>query len=239
MLDIAESGKVVEGKSMGMKRVVPMRRRSHKTPFLRIDHFNTQEGGFPNQVHHGFEGLFYLFSGKIHHEDSIGNYFDIEAGGVELFTAGAGLLHSELIEHHAHGIRIWIDLPDDKKHMSPSYQRFEVDALPEESNCSVFVRTIVGKGSPVKPQLNVDIFDITLCAKSVYKYDIPEKFNGFLYVIVGSIKIKGKVINASETIYFENDRDIAMLSNTGARVLICFGEPHGDEVQHLQSYKVI
>ncbi|HID37863.1 MAG TPA: pirin family protein [Ghiorsea sp.] len=239
MLDAFQVKTTVEGKSVKIKRIVPARKRNNKTPFLRIEHFNAQDGGFPNQVHHGFEGLFYLFSGKVHHEDSIGSKVDIESGGVELFTTGAGLLHAELVEHKAHGIRIWIDLPDDKKHMPPSYQRFEVGALPEESNSSISVRTIVGKGSPVKPQLNVDIFDITLSGKSAYKYNIPEKFNGFLYVVEGSIKIKGKVINASETVYFENERDIAMLSNTGARVLICFGEPHGGEVEFAQAYVVI
>jgi len=239
MLGTLKANIIAEGKSLKIKRVLPARTQCNKTPFLRIEHFNAKEGGFPNQVHHGFEGLFYLFSGMVHHEDSIGSNFDIEAGGVELFTTGAGLLHAELVENDADGVRIWIDLPDDKKHIPPSYQRFEVDALPEESNSSVSVRMIVGKGSPVKPQLNVEILDIILSGKSVYKYDIPENFNGFLYVVVGSIKIKGKVINASETVYFENERNIAMLSNADARVLICFGEPHGDEVHRTQSYEVI
>jgi len=239
MLKTMKVADVSEGSAVKMKRLLPSRKQRSANPFLRIDHFNIREGGFPNQVHHGFEGLFYLFSGSIHHEDSMANYFDIDAGGAEIFTAGAGLLHSEMAESDARGIRVWIDLPDDKKHMKPKYQRFEVTSFPETSNNSVSVRTIVGKGSPLCPQANVEVFDITLSEKSVYKYMIPENFNGFLYVVVGSVKVQGKVIGASETIYFESERSIAMLSTEGARVFLCFGEPNKNDMPQVQSYDTV
>ncbi len=239
MLDVLRAKPVIEGKSVKIKQILPSRKCRNLNPFLRIDHFNIDQGGFPNQLHHGFEGIFYLFSGEIHHEDSMANFFDIKPGGAELFTAGAGLIHAELVENKAHGIRVWIDLPEDKKYMKPSYQRFEALDFPEVTSKGVCVRTVVGEGSPLKPQTNVEMLDVTLCSKSVFKYIIPENFNGFLYVVVGSIKIKGKVIQASEMICMKSGDDIVMLSNTGARVLLCFGEPHEGKLSHAQSYDTI
>jgi redox-sensitive bicupin YhaK (pirin superfamily) len=101
----------------------------------------------------------------------------------------------------------------------------------------MIVRTIVGKGSPVRPLTNMNLLDIVLGKKSVYKYDIPEGFNGFLYVVVGSVKVNGKEVGASETVYFKNNQQIeslAILTQQGARVLVCFGEPHGEPI-HVQS----
>ncbi len=239
MIEIAKITPVLEGENVRQKRIVPNKKLRHLDPFIRVDHFYILDGGYAKQVHHGFEGLLYLFSGSVHHEDSLGNFFNIEAGGGQLFNAGQGLVHAEIAKQKAHGIRIWIDLPSELKHMKPEYLEFNADDIPVERNSSIIQHTIVGQGSPVQPQTKMDVLDVTIGKKSVYKYDIPEGYNGFLYVIVGQVKVNGKEIKASETFYFKDDMDtkaLAILTHQGGRVLICFGEPHGDDIHAQASY---
>ena len=239
MLEIAKTTPVLEGQAVRQKRIVPNRKLPHLDPFIRVDHFYILGGGYAKQVHHGFEGLLYLFSGSVKHEDSVGNFFNIEAGGGELFNTGQGLIHAEIAEQKAHGIRIWIDLPSGLKYMNPEYLGFSADDIPVARNASIMERCIVGKNSPVKPQTNMDMLDVVMGKKSVYKYDIPDGYNGFLYVVVGQVKVNGREINASETFYFKDDantRALSILTHQGARVLICFGEPHGNEIHAQASY---
>ena len=239
MIGVAKTIPVLEGQAVRQRRIVPNKKLPHLDPFIRVDHFHILGGGYAKQVHHGFEGLLYLFSGSINHEDSIGNFFNIEAGGGQLFNAGQGLVHAEIAEQKAHGIRIWIDLPHDLKHMNPEYLEFSSDDIPVERNASVIEKRIIGKGSLVKPQTNMEVFDVVIGKKSVYKYDIPEGYSGFLYVVVGQVKVNAQEIGASETFYFKGDADtkaLAILTHQGARMMICFGEPHGGEINVQTSY---
>jgi redox-sensitive bicupin YhaK (pirin superfamily) len=202
-----------------------------------VDHFIILKGGYAKQIHHGFEGLLYLFSGDLYHEDSIGNFYNMGAGDGELFNTGQGLIHAELTEKKVHGIRIWIDLPPTDKHDSPTHFPFSESDIPVDERHSLIVKTIVGQGSPVKPLTKMNLLDIVLGKKSVYKYDIPKGFNGFLYVVVGNVKVNGKEVGASETIYVKDDPQteaLAILTHQGARVLVCFGEPHHGSI-HVQS----
>ena len=239
MIEIAKTTPVLEGQAVRQKRIIPNKKLPHLDPFIRVDHFHILDGGYAKQVHHGFEGLLYLFSGSVNHEDSIGNFFNIEAGGGQLFNAGQGLVHAEIAKQKAHGIRIWIDLPHDLKHMNPEYLEFSADDIPVERNASIIKRTIVGQGSPVQPHTKMYVQDVVIGKKSVYKYDIPQGYNGFLYVVVGQVKVNGQEIGASETFYFKGDVDtkaLAILTHQGARIMICFGEPHGGEINVQTSY---
>jgi len=239
MIEIAKTTPVLEGQAVRQKRIIPNKKLRYLDPFIRVDHFHILDGGYAKQVHHGFEGLLYLFSGGIKHEDSLGNFFNLEAGGGQLFNAGQGLVHAEVTENKVHGIRIWIDLPHDLKQMKPEYLEFSASDIPVESNSSVIKRTIVGQGSPVESQTKMSVLDVEMGKKSVYKYDIPEGYNGFLYVVVGQVKVNGQEIGASETFYFKDDTDtkaLAILTHQGARVLICFGEPHGEPIHVQPSY---
>jgi len=239
VIEIAKVTPVLEGQAVRQKRIVPNKKLKHLDPFIRVDHFHILGGGYAKQIHHGFEGLLYLFSGSINHEDSLGNFFNLEAGGGQLFNAGQGLVHAEVAENKVHGIRIWVDLPDDLKHMKPEYLEFSADDIPVERNESIIQRTIIGSSSPVRSQTKMSVLDVTMGKKSVYKYDIPEGYNGFLYVVVGQVKVNGQEIGASETFYFKDNADtkaLAILTHQGARIMICFGEPHGGDMHAQASY---
>ncbi|MDQ7004749.1 MAG: pirin family protein [Ghiorsea sp.] len=235
-MQAVQSISVLEGEAILERRLMPTVHLPHLDPFMRVEHFFIEHGGFPNQPHHGFEGLFYLFSGELHHDDSLGNHEDIYAGGVELFNTGHGLLHAEMVESKAHGLRIWFDLPEHMKHSKPTYQKFDAEDIPLDATPNVIVRTVVGKGSPVETQVKAQVIDITMGAKSVYMWNAPEGVKGFVYVAVGQIRINGKEVNTSEAMIFSAEATLPMITHTGARVIVCCGEPNGGDIEVPTSY---
>lgn len=84
-----------------VRRVLPSRERRMVGPFVFFDHIGPAE--FPPgegiQVrphpHIGLATVTYLFEGEIIHRDSLGVVQPIQAGAVNLMTAGRGIVHSE------------------------------------------------------------------------------------------------------------------------------------------------
>ena len=83
-----------------VRRVLPAAERRMVGPFIFFDHFGPAE--FPPgkgiQVrphpHIGLATISYLFEGEIMHKDSLGYEQPIQAGAVNLMTAGRGIVHS-------------------------------------------------------------------------------------------------------------------------------------------------
>ena len=89
----------------------------------------------PGRVHHPGQGIdvrphphiglstvSYLFSGTMHHRDSLGTDQWIEPGAVNLMTAGHGITHSERIDGEVRargtdlfGIQTWMALPEGQR----------------------------------------------------------------------------------------------------------------------------
>lgn len=53
-------------------------------------------GGFPPHVHHDMDILTYVLDGRLEHRDSTGDRGILEAGEMQLMTAGTGIEHSEM-----------------------------------------------------------------------------------------------------------------------------------------------
>ena len=110
-----------------VRRVLPASRQRMVGPFVFFDHMGPAE--FPPgkgiavrpHPHIGIATITYLFEGQIMHRDSLGVTQPIEAGAINLMTAGRGIVHSERAgddldtTSRLHGIQSWIALPDDKE----------------------------------------------------------------------------------------------------------------------------
>lgn len=236
-MKIVHAVSVLEGEHVYEKRVMPVVGVPHFDPFVRVEHFQILHGGFPTQSHHGFEAIFYLFSGELHHDDDLGNSVDIHCDECQLYVAGHGISHSEMVGNAAHGIRVWIDLPEKLKGMEPTYQKLTCKEMPVTQFDGIKIRTIVGEGSPLQLHSDCEILDISMASKSDYKLNVPKNMKGFVYVIVGSVKIQNHPVEASETMFFEEAGKYSILSLKGARLFVALGEPHEEPIK-IESYIV-
>ena len=151
---------------LDVRRVLPAAKRRMVGPFIFFDHmgpavFPPGEGlAVRPHPHIGLATITYLFEGEIMHRDSLGYAQLIEAGAVNLMTAGRGIVHSERaserdlpVTSRLHGIQSWLALPLEHEEMEPSFMHYAADALPELDVGGCRVRVIMGaafgRASPV------------------------------------------------------------------------------------------
>jgi hypothetical protein len=228
---------VPEGDGVEVKRLFPLlRQRMNYDPFVLFDHFALEGGGgFPSHPHRGFEGITYLFSGSMHHQDNLGNDAIVHGGGAQCFTAGRGLVHSEMPDANSptSGIQLWINLPKQLKTIPPAYQQLEGSAIPETQANGVTVRTIVGPGSPITVHTPTLYQDLRLSAGSVFVQPLDLRWQGIVYVVSGEINVGEQAVAAETAILFAQQVTVELTAKSAAHVMLAAGLPHGEPIhQH-------
>jgi redox-sensitive bicupin YhaK (pirin superfamily) len=148
--------------------------------------------------HIGIATITYLFEGEIMHRDSLGFVQSIQAGAVNLMTAGKGIVHSERagsdldVQSRLHGIQSWMALPTNQEEMEPAFRHFSAADLPEFDIEGVRVRVIMGsaygKQSPVTTYSATLYLECQLPARSTLA--LPDSFQELgAYVVTGKISI--------------------------------------------------
>jgi len=224
---------VPEGDGVVVQRLMPVHGLMNFDPFVLMDHFDVEGGGFPDHPHRGFEAITYMLGGGMQHADNLGNKSMVHAGGLQRFTAGKGLVHSEMPDGQAEGIQLWINLPKRLKQMPPSYQQVDVENIPIDRNDGVVVRTLVGESSPTVLQTEVLYLDVSMKQRSLYQRDIPSGFRGFVYVLKGEVRLEHETLQTYEALFFDHARLLSFMAKQDSRLIICFGKPHGEPIhQH-------
>jgi len=163
-----------------VRRVLPSGERKMVGPFVFFDHMGPAE--FPPgegiQVrphpHIGLATITYLFEGEILHRDSLGYVQPIQAGAVNLMTAGRGIVHSERAgddldtTSRLHGIQSWMALPIENEECDPEFVHYPAAELPEFEYEDVSVRVIVGEAHGHRSP-------VTVLAPMIYvEYKMPK-----------------------------------------------------------------
>ncbi len=222
---------VPEGDGVVVKRLMPVHGLMNFDPFVLCDHFDIDSGGFPDHPHRGFEGVTYMLSGGMQHEDNLGNRSTVTAGGLQRFTAGKGIVHSETPKGRAHGFQLWVNLAKALKQIAPDYEQVDVADIPTDTNDGVVVRTLVGEGSPTKLQTPVLYLDVSINKASLYQKQIPQGFRGFVYIIEGEVILNQETFKASEAAFFDQASLLSLMAKENSRMILCFGQPHGEPIR--------
>ncbi|MFN5516311.1 MAG: pirin family protein [Cyanobacteriota bacterium] len=85
-------------------------------------------GGFATHSHRDMEIITYVLSGRLEHQDSLGNQALIEPGKIQRMSAGTGITHSEYNASETepvHLLQIWL-LPNQTR-LPPSYEETFID----------------------------------------------------------------------------------------------------------------
>jgi redox-sensitive bicupin YhaK (pirin superfamily) len=236
IVEVRTAKLTMEGDGVSVRRLMPIQGFMNFDPFALWDHFTIQpENGFPDHPHRGFEAITYVFSGSMNHTDNLGNSSTVNAGGAQRFTAGSGLIHSEMPanEGETTGIQLWINLPKRLKSINPDYQQVNVEDIPELNFDHGKVRFIVGQSSPLKLQTKIEFREIIFTSTGEYQSDIPETYHGFIYVITGEITSHNQKLKNGEALFLTDISSLVIKGSLNTRVMLCIGLPHREEMhQH-------
>ncbi|KAJ6401292.1 hypothetical protein OIU84_016663 [Salix udensis] len=181
-----------EGDGAVVRRGIGRSEQKFLDPFLMLDDFSVSPpAGFPDHPHRGFETVTYMMQGGITHQDFAGHKGTIHTGDVQWMTAGRGIIHSEMPagEGAQTGLQLWINLSSKDKMIEPKYQELLSDDIKRAEKDGAEVRIIAGESmgvqSPVYTRTPTMYLDFTLKPRAQVHQNIPESWNGFVYIIEG------------------------------------------------------
>ena len=240
---IIEGIQTSDGAGVNLTRIIGSPKLNMLDPFLLLDEFGSENpndyiAGFPPHPHRGFETITYMLNGKFRHKDSAGNEGFLTDGSVQWMTAGKGVIHSEMPEQTdglIKGFQLWLNLPREKKMISPKYNDINADEIPIVNFKNGKIKIISGKhlgiSGPGKPHTGMLYFDILLDIGSDLILPIENGWNGFIYVYSGSINILDKEINKNHLAVLTQEGELKLHSKEEAsRFILVAGEPLNEPV---------
>lgn len=229
---------------MRVKQPLPAPGLKQVSPFLLLHHAGPDhhEAKAPRtrltpHPHRGFEPVTFLFSGGLHHKDSLGNEGFLQAGDVQWMTAGSGIIHSEGPSRefvHQGGdlelIQLWVNLPREYKMTAPKYQDIKKDAIPTWKEEGVEVKVVAGEFKGIKGPANtftpITALMVRFAADTKLAIKVPSNHNALLYVLEGTVTSAGQQITRLYMGTFQKDGDAVQLHFPEAgKLLFLSGEP--------------
>lgn len=215
-------------------------------PFIMLadDHLDIGDrtAGEPHP-HAGFETVTLVLDGAIYDRDKDGM---IKAGEVQWMTAGRGIIHGENTKTKTKGkvrlLQLWLTLPKNSRWTTPRFQEIHTDSVPVRHEPGVEVRICSGASgnlhSTTRNHVPVTMTEIAMEPDTAVDQEIPTSYNGFAYVVRGSVRIGAgaPLLKAGQVGWLDRPdgggtsvlREIA--GEEGARLVLYAGQPQGDRI---------
>jgi len=225
-----------------VRRVLPSPERRMVGPFIFFDHMGPAE--FPPgegiavrpHPHICLATVTYLFTGQIIHRDSLGFEQPINAGAVNLMTAGRGIVHSERAgddlqtTSHLHGIQSWMALPVEDEETTPEFLHYPADSIPETDVNGAQVRVIMGAAygqqSPVKLYSETLYLECRLPAGGTLT--LPDDHEELAaYVVEGDVRIGNDSYEPGVMAVASRGQALRLDAVTDSRVMVIGGRSLG------------
>ncbi len=213
-------------------------------PFIMLADDHLDIGDRPageSHPHAGFETVTLILDGAIYDRDEGGV---IKAGEVQWMTAGSGIIHGEHLttRGRVRVLQLWLTLPRDRRWTAPALQKIHEDAVLLRKESGVDVRIYSGASgslrSTTRNQVPVTMVEVTMAKHRSVNQDLPTSYNGFVYVIRGSVRVgEGAVrIEAGQVGWLDRPAGhgtgaLRMTAGEeGARLVLYAGQPQGDPI---------
>lgn len=211
-------------------------------PFILLmdDHFdlgNRPVGGA--HPHAGFETVTLILDGAIYDRDEGGT---LNAGEVQWMTAGSGVIHNEDVKTKGRVrlLQLWLTLPKNERWTEPDFQAIHSDSIPVRHEPGAEIRVYSGSSgsfqSGTRNRVPVTMVEISLGAHGWTEQEVPASYNGFAFVIDGSVQIGETVLKAGQVGWLDrpssNGTSAVRVAarESGARLVLYTGEPQGDSI---------
>ncbi|MFM6979810.1 MAG: pirin family protein [Micrococcales bacterium] len=201
---ITDAPSSYEGEGFPVRRAFAGVPYAELDPFIHMDQMGEVEyaplepKGTAWHPHRGFETFTYMIDGQFQHQDNHGGGGLIKDGATQYMTAGAGILHIETPPAQLvmsggifHGIQLWINLPGEKKMISPAYQNLEGGdvTLVASEDGGALIRILAGEidghFGPGQSQTPMTVAHVTVAPGASVSIPWNPMFNALAYVLAG------------------------------------------------------
>lgn len=228
---------------LDVRRALPSAQRRMVGPFIFLDSFGPVVFGPGEGVdtrphpHIGLSTMSYLLQGEMLHRDSEGYVQQIQAGEVNLMTAGRGIVHSERTSEPVRasggtlmGLQSWVALPEAHEETEPGFQHLAAASLPMLEGEGMSLRLLAGslEGLRASTRTFSDLFYADLHLQPGARYQLSaEHIERALYVVSGEVEIAGQTgrFGADRLVVLRPGSDIVIHAQQSARLMLLGGEP--------------
>ena len=179
--------------------------------------------GFGKHPHKNMEIITIVQSGALKHEDSMGNKGIIEAGDIQVMSAGSGIEHSEVNASSQNSLtlfQLWIH--SQRQDVTPRYEQKKIAPLLTDNAFTTIVK-------PKQEALKDDIWIHQQAYISIgnfsnqtqINYSMQQSQNGvYIMVIKGSIVVADQTLQQRDAIGLWNTQSIDMTITKNSKVLV-------------------
>jgi hypothetical protein len=208
-------------------------------PFIMLadDRLELPAGSTPGGAHPhaGFETVTFVLEGSL--LDRVEGL--LGTGDVQWMTAGSGVIHAEDVvpKGKTRVLQLWLTLPPANRWSAPRFETIARDDAPVRREPGVEVRVYSGTSGDARATTHnyvpVTLADISVDARTTLHQDLPASYNGFVYVLEGSVRAgEGETpLVATQVGWLDHNggRGASFLrlvaGDAGARVVLYAGEP--------------
>ncbi len=229
--------RTTDGAGVRLVRVLGNKTAEDFDPFLMLDSFDSTDpvdytAGFPMHPHRGIETITYLISGKIEHEDSLGNKGTIRSGESQWMTAGSGILHQEMPKawERMLGFQLWLNLPRKEKMTEPAYLSITQEKIPYMKKDKAVIRILSGRFGEsvgtIPNHIPATIYDVELSDGGSIEIPTLRDDTAFVFLIEGDAVISKDTIPAKTAVLFGSGGYISVsaLPNSELRFIFFSGK---------------
>ncbi len=177
--------------------------------------------GFPNHGHHDMEIITIPLAGAVQHEDSLGNASVVQAGEVQIMSAGKGVVHAERNASNTETLsllQIWIE--PKVRGIAPRYEQKIFNSAHRQDRLQELV-------SPRQDDralwINQDAYlsRISCSEKSAIAYRPHVVGHGvYLFVMQGEIRVFGEFLGVRDGVGVGDAREVSWYAEDHAEILI-------------------
>jgi redox-sensitive bicupin YhaK (pirin superfamily) len=204
----------------------------------RIDLEPGREAGGAHP-HGGFETVTFVVEGELRDRDE----GTLRTGDVLWMTAGSGVIHNENVVPLAKSriLQLWLTLPQSERWSAPRFEHITRDSAPVRREPGAEARVYSGNSGSVRGTAHnyvpVTLVDISLEPGAPFEQELPDSYNGFLYVLDGSVYVgadrtrltEGQVGWLAGALVSTSSGGVVRITagENGARLMLYAGERQG------------
>ncbi|MEN9708308.1 MAG: hypothetical protein RIQ68_716 [Pseudomonadota bacterium] len=181
--------------------------------------------GFGTHGHRDMEIISYVVEGALEHKDSIGTGSVINAGDVQVMSAGSGIRHSEFnpsASAPVHFLQIWV-LPNATNH-TPRYDQKTFTPDDKRGRARLVVSGDGRDGSLMIHQ-DADIYAGLLDDGASLKHELRPDRRGWIQLVRGALDVNGAKLSSGDGLALENERLLTLTASGANTEFLIFDLP--------------